>query len=395
MDNVWVIIVAAGQGKRFGGLKQFAELKGIPLFIHTLLPFESSKYIQGIIVVVPKTKKKQTQQIIKKYKLKKIKRIVQGGTKRQLSVKNALLYVPKEIEFVLVHDGVRPLVSQDLIHRVIQKTKDKGACVPALPIHDCLKLINSENMITDELTTRNLYIIQTPQGFKTEILKAAHQRDPQADLNALDDAQLVRKIKKDIWTVRGEKNNIKVTEKEDLKLVEKIIEKNNKNICSFRIGQGTDVHRFTPQRPLFLGGIELPYHLGLEGHSDADVLLHAIIDAILGASALGDIGSHFPDTDPKYLNISSIELLKKTLDLTKKYEIINIDSTIICERPILKPFIPKMQKKIAEIVGISSKSVNIKATTTEGLGFCGKGEGIMAQAIILIRNKDGRTTEST
>jgi 2-C-methyl-D-erythritol 2,4-cyclodiphosphate synthase len=286
-----------------------------------------------------------------------------------------------------VHDAARPGVRQkdvqSLIYAVLQ---DSSACggILALPVADTLKQSNVDNAIIQKTVSRNLlWQAQTPQMFQLGQLQKALEQSQMNGLEVTDEASAMEAMGVLPILVKGSLENFKITYQEDLSTMEKLHRKET----SIRIGQGYDVHRLVEGRPLILGGVEVPYELGLLGHSDADALLHAITDAMLGASGLGDIGQHFPDSDPLYKNANSADLLNKTYHLVqeKGFELINIDATIICQSPKLSPYISSMMAKISEILGIETSRVNIKAKTNEGLGYLGNSEAIETQAIVLLQ----------
>ena len=224
--------------------------------------------------------------------------------------------------------------------------------------------------------------IQTPQVFRYELLKRAYE---QVNLNAVtDDSSLIEMMNEEVYIVEGSYDNIKITTQADITYAN-FISKGEKSM-DYRVGIGYDVHQFTEGRPLFLGGVEIPYRMGLLGHSDADVLLHAIMDALLGASGLGDIGRLFPDSEDQYDNISSVKLLRKVADIIaeKGFEVKNIDAVVIAERPKIAPYIEQMIMMISTTIDMDPTRVNIKGTTTEKLGFEGRGEGISAQAVVMV-----------
>jgi 2-C-methyl-D-erythritol 4-phosphate cytidylyltransferase/2-C-methyl-D-erythritol 2,4-cyclodiphosphate synthase len=307
--------------------------------------------------------------------------------------------IPEDVDIVLVHDGARPFVTNDTIDALIEGTVKYGAAVAAVPVKDTIK--SAEGGIFRETLDRSkLFSVQTPQGFGRKLLIEAYERAFSEKFYGTDDAVLVEKMGEKVYLVKGDYNNIKITTKEDIIVGEAILTARSGKVLpaeyptveealETRIGTGYDVHRLTEGRKLILGGVELPFERGLLGHSDADVLLHAIMDALLGAAALGDIGRHFPDNDESYRGISSLLLLKRVGELLNENgcRIGNIDAVVIAQRPKIAPYIGQMTARIAETLGIGENAINIKGTTTEKLGFCGREEGIAAQASVLIRRR--------
>lgn len=395
---VTAIFPAAGASRRMGGdvNKIFLELGGEPILIRTLKTFSQSPRINFFIVVVSENEVDAVEKLLDSAENLKPYKIVVGGSERQYSIANGLKFLPDDAEIVLVHDAARPLVSLDVIENVIDAAKKFGGAIAAVPEKNTIKFIDNENFVTYTPPRSKLVEVQTPQGFQRELLIKAYEQAAQDKFLGTDDSSLVERIGDKIKIVTSDYRNIKITTPEDLKIAESLIgvvqyptAQNLIPTPSFilpKIGMGYDVHRLVPNRKLILGNIEIPYSLGLDGHSDADVLIHAIIDALLGAAALGDIGQHFPDKDAKYKNADSGELLKKVHEMIKLYgyTIGNIDATIVAQKPKLAPYILKIRARLAEILQIDSNSISVKATTTEGLGFTGEGLGISAYATVLI-----------
>ena len=395
--KIAVIIAAAGSGNRMGsGIpKQFMEIQGKPILARTIEAFEKNAFTDDIYVVVNRD---HVERCIREYcGVGKVRQIVPGGPERQDSVYAALSVIPGDVDYILIHDGARPFVTEEVINALIVSTANHGAAVTAVPVKDTVKEAE-EAIFTATLDRDRLYSVQTPQGFQRELLKAAYEKAFAENFYGTDDAVLVEKMGEKVYLVKGDYHNIKITTKEDMIIGEAILsaragqafrkEEVPADIWEdLRTGTGFDVHRLTEGRKLILGGVEIPFEKGSLGHSDADVLLHAVMDALLGAAALGDIGRHFPDSDDSFRGISSLLLLKKTGELLSKngWSIGNIDATVIAERPKIAPHTEKMISNIAKTLGIEESRINIKGTTTEKLGFCGRGEGIAAQASALIR----------
>ena len=373
-NRVIAIIVAAGRGKRLGSSlpKQFLKVRGRTILEMSVGAFEQNKYVDEIFVAANADYCELTEKLCRGFS--KLKKIVAGGAERQDSVRAALDCLRGENGIVLVHDAARPFVSEAVINAVIEGTADFGAAIPTVPAKDTIRQVDGTGSRT--LQRETLACVQTPQGFRISLLKHAFEKAQAQGVLGTDDASLVERMGINISMVQGEDGNRKITTREDLE-------------TEMRIGTGYDVHRLVEGRPLVLCGEQIPYEKGLLGHSDADVALHALMDAMLGAAGLGDIGKHFPDTDERYRGISSMKLLQKTAELLREagYFLGNADITIIAQRPKIAGYIPKMRANIAEIMNCDENKINIKGTTTEKLGFVGREEGIAAEAVcVLYRN---------
>lgn len=366
---VYAIVPAAGQGRRMlaagGKRKQFMPL-GVSTVLETALAaLWRSGRLQGIVVVVPEPDVGDVQAQLAGLPFARHVTVVAGGHERQISVQRGLEAVPPEADIVVVHDGARPLVSPELVGRVIDAARTCGAAIAAVPVTDTVKRVNQSGRVIETLDRRELWAVQTPQAFATHVLQSAHEWAEAAGYVATDDAALVESLSFPPVVVEGDPHNIKITRPEDIEFARYLIE--HKERQPLRVGIGYDVHRFDPARPLILGGIEIPHKAGLAGHSDADVLLHAISDALLGAAALGDIGKHFPDTDPAYQGASSVALLQEVVRLLGEtgWEVQQIDSVVAAQRPRLAPHIEAMRASIAKALGVDVAQVGVKATTTE------------------------------
>ena len=370
-NRVIAIIVAAGRGKRLGSSlpKQFLKVRGRTILEMSVEAFEQNKYVDEIFVAANADYCELTEKLCRGFS--KLKKIVAGGAERQDSVRAALDCLRGENGIVLVHDAARPFVSEAVINAVIEGTADFGAAIPTVPAKDTIRQVDGTGSRT--LQRETLACVQTPQGFRISLLKHAFEKAQAEGFLGTDDASLVERMGINISMVQGENANRKITTREDLE-------------TEMRIGTGYDVHRLVEGRPLVLCGEQIPYEKGLLGHSDADVALHALMDAMLGAAGLGDIGKHFPDTDERYRGISSMKLLQKTAELLREagYFLGNADITIIAQRPKIAGYIPKMRANIAEIMNCDENKINIKGTTTEKLGFVGREEGIASEAVCIL-----------
>ena len=376
--SCWAIIAAAGSGSRMGGdrVKTLQELGGRPVICYSVERLKRA--CDGVIIAVREQDIPAFQQALAGYDLPEDAFVV-GGSDRRSSVHRALSHLPEDCDLVLVHDAARPLVSRTLIDRVIDHARRLGSAVPAEPITDTVKRVDQQGRSIETLQRTVLRTVQTPQGFHRTLLESAYE---EVEGPASDDASLVEQLDLPVHLVDGEPDNIKLTLPGDLERGEEILAAHRMP----RVGLGYDAHRLEKGRPLILGGVEIPFDRGLMGHSDADVAVHALIDALLGAACLGDIGQHFPDTDTAYAGASSLDLLYRTVDLLSQHGFVpsNADISIAAQQPRLAPHIPAMRLCLAEAMGIYEGRVSIKATTTEGMGFEGRGEGISARAVALI-----------
>lgn len=347
--------------------KQFLMINGRTVLEHAVFPFEELDIIDDILVVTNPDFEELCRQKCSSFT--KVTKIVPGGCERQDSVNNALAFV--DDGYVLIHDGARPYVTEEIIKNVLVDTAKYGAAVASMPVKDTIRQTTDSGSITPERST--LYSMQTPQGFETALIKKAFERAYEEGYYGTDDASLVDRLGQHVALSAGSYGNIKITTKEDLPV-------------QIRIGSGYDVHRLEKDRRLVLCGEEIPFEKGLLGHSDADVAVHALMDAMLGAAGLGDIGRHFPDNDMQYKDISSIKLLKtvKQLLQSEGFSLNNADVTIMAQRPKLSPHIDKMRENIARALDVDIYNINIKATTTENLGFVGREEGIAAEAVCIL-----------
>ena len=386
------IISAGGAGKRLKAYvaKQYLLLNRVPILVHTLKIFQKLKAIDDIILVLPPDDLVSVrQELIDKYELTKVTSIVAGGKERQDSVRNGLAAIDGKCELILVHDAVRPFVTEKVIRQVAAAAKATGAASAGVKAKDTIKETEKDNTVAATIPRHNLWLTQTPQAFKLDILKKAYKKAYDEKFYGTDDASLVERMGIKVKMIAGSYDNIKITTPEDLVMAKAFIKSKSGDEIQTRIGCGYDSHRFVTGRKLILGGVEIPFKQGLQGHSDADALIHAICDALLGAAGSGDIGRHFPDTDPQYKDISSKVLLGRVRGIIedKGFTINNIDATIIMEKPKVTPFVEKMIANIAKVLKIPADDINIKAKTNEGMGFVGRSEGIVVSAVAIL-NKE-------
>ncbi len=379
MKQVYVIVVAAGRGHRFGAdvPKQYCPLGGKTVLRRTLEAFTCHPKIAGVRVLIHPDDQTLYNEATQGVPLLPA---VFGGATRQESVCNGLdSLVEFSPDIVLIHDAARPFVSAQLIDRVVDQVIEGTGVIPALAVSDTLKR-EQEGLCVGTVDRTGLWRAQTPQGFVFKEIHQAHQNQRGQELT--DDAAVMEAVGKQTVFVVGDEDNFKITTQDDLKKARRMLGMD----IEFRTGNGFDVHRFCEGNHVTLCGIDVPHHQGLAGHSDADVALHALTDAVLGAIGAGDIGSHFPPSDAQWKGVSSDRFLKKACDLVtqKGGKITNLDVTIICERPKVGPYREMMRGKIAEIADLAMERVSVKGTTTEKLGFAGRGEGIAAQAVATV-----------
>jgi 2-C-methyl-D-erythritol 4-phosphate cytidylyltransferase/2-C-methyl-D-erythritol 2,4-cyclodiphosphate synthase len=375
-----VIVVAAGRGQRFSGPgdapKQYALLGGQAVLRRAVRAFLGHGAIRSVVPVIHPDDRALFDAATAGLTLAAP---VLGGATRQESVRRGLEALAADPPaWVLIHDAARPGVDHGVIDRVLEGLRHAPGVIPSLPVADTLKRVNAARDIDATLPRENLMRAQTPQGFHFAEILAAHRAAK--DLNLTDDAAVLEHGGRRVLTVIGAEGNFKITTADDLMRMEQ-------TMLETRVGQGFDVHRFTAGDHVMLCGVRVPHTQTLLGHSDADVALHAATDAILGAIGAGDIGAHFPPSDPAYKNAPSDKFLAHAMELLRARggQLINLDLTIICERPKIGPHRAAMVARVADIAGIEASRISVKATTTEGLGFTGRAEGIAAQAVATAR----------
>jgi 2-C-methyl-D-erythritol 4-phosphate cytidylyltransferase/2-C-methyl-D-erythritol 2,4-cyclodiphosphate synthase len=386
------IIPAGGVGKRLGSsiAKQYLLLDGVPVLVRTLKIFQQAKVIDEIVLVVPEDDLiSARKQLVDKYDLTKVTAIVAGGNERQDSVRNGLSAIVDKCDVVIIHDGVRPLLTEEMLNQVVATAKSDGASSIGVKVKDTVKQTTDDNLVAATLPRNNLWLTQTPQAFAFDVLQRAYDAAASDKFYGTDDASLVERIGVKVKMIAGSYENIKITTPDDLIIAEAFIKNKVGTSMNTRSGFGYDSHRFAAGRKLILGGVEIAFDYGLQGHSDADALIHAIGDALLGASGCGDIGRHFPDSDQAYKDISSIIILERVKKIigAKGFLINNIDATVVMENPKLAPYAASMVANIARTLEISEAAVNVKAKTNEGMGFTGRNEGVAVFAIACVTER--------
>ena len=381
MSSVYALVVAAGRGSRFGGPlpKQYLPLAGASILRYAVAAFAEHLEIAGVMVAI-----RPEDKVLFEKSVKGLRAVspVAGGAARQDSVRLGLealaAYRPKS---VLIHDGARPFPDRRLIDRVIDGLDRAPAAIPCLPLRDTIKRAEG-GTIRETVDRSALWRAQTPQGFHFETILDAHRAAIGRDLT--DDAAVAEAAGILPLIVDGSEDNLKVTTPDDLAAGERLVAA---RLGDVRVGQGFDVHPFAPGDHLWICGVRIPHGMGLGGHSDADVGLHALTDAVLGAIGAGDIGMHFPPDDPRWRGAASERFLSHAADIvrTRGGVVAAVDVTVVCERPKIAPHRAAMVERVAAILGIGAGRVSVKATTTEKLGFTGRAEGVAAQAVATVR----------
>ena len=412
------VVVAAGRGRRFGASdKVLMPLAGRPMLAYVLDALEHATTIAAVVLVVGQHTRVAVERLVAAGPWTKVRAVVVGGERRQDSVAAGVAALPTKSDIVVVHDGARPLVPPALFDRCARAAATTGAAIAAVPVADTLKRV-VDTRVVGTVDREALWAAQTPQAFRRSLIEHVIARGAGQFL-VTDEAGLCEALGLPVEVVPGSPSNLKITHPEDIAVAEALLRAGppaarshgedeggaaadvgqaigergsldprelrtpqDWGVGGARTGIGYDAHRFAPGRRLVLGGVTIRHPYGLAGHSDADVLLHAIADALLGAAALGDIGRHFPPTDPLYEDADSRDLLRRVGELVAAagYVPVNVDATVIAEAPRIGPHVPAMRATIAASLGLPEAAVGVKATTNEGMGFVGRGEGIAALA---------------
>ena len=389
--HVSAIIAAGGRGARFhlrasrdaahagsGTPKQLLMLGGVPILKRTVDAFLQGYPFDEVIVALPPELAANPPSYLDDAM------VVEGGERRQDSVANAFRAVAPSSQVVVIHDAARPLVTPSLIERIVGAAVQHGAAIAALQATDTVKRGDLSRIIRGTLPRDEIFLAQTPQAFRIGVLRDALALASGAS-DATDEAMLAEQAGHPVHLVDGDPRNIKITTPEDLEMAERLIGASN-GASGMRIGNGYDLHRLVAGRPLILGGVTIPFDRGLLGHSDADAVCHAITDAILGAASAGDIGRHFPDTDPAWKDANSLMLLTQAAEIVRRagYAIANVDVVVIAERPTLAPHVDAIRGNVARALGIDAQQVSVKGKTNEGVDSTGAGESIAVHAVALL-----------
>jgi 2-C-methyl-D-erythritol 4-phosphate cytidylyltransferase/2-C-methyl-D-erythritol 2,4-cyclodiphosphate synthase len=386
--HVVAIIAAGGQGRRFGAPvpKQFLEIDGQTVLDRSIAALAAHPRVDQIVVALPPdemTRVAAGERV----------RVVAGGARRQDSVANAFDEVPASADVVLIHDAARPFVTAATIDRAVDAAAKYGAAIVAVRARDTVKMAALDRegapRIEQTIPRERVWLAQTPQAFRREVLAEAIACGRRG-ASGTDEAALAEQAGHEVRLVEGDRTNIKITTADDLAVARRLAAA-TRSIAAPRTGIGYDSHRLVEGRPLVLGGVTIPHATGLAGHSDADALSHAITDAVLGAAALGDIGRHFPDTDMRWKDADSLEMLRHAVALVGAagFRIVNVDAVVVAERPKLAPHVDAIGERLAAVLEISRDSVSVKGKTNEGMGEAGRGEGLFVHAVATIVSRSG------
>ncbi|HWI20336.1 MAG TPA: 2-C-methyl-D-erythritol 4-phosphate cytidylyltransferase [Vicinamibacterales bacterium] len=388
--HVSAIIAAGGRGLRLGAdrPKQFLDIGGRSILEMSVAALAASERITEIVIALPEDHLEVESAAISRAIGRPLS-FVKGGARRQDSVANAFAKASAHADVILIHDAARPFVSRDVIGRTIDGAKTYGAAIAAIGARDTIKQTadgpasaDGARLIRATIPRETVFLAQTPQAFRREILARALLEG--AGIDATDEAMLVERLGLPVHVVEGDQRNVKITTAEDLAAAKAAAV----HTPHMRIGNGYDLHRLVAGRPLILAGVTIPFELGLDGHSDADIVCHAVTDAILGAAGAGDIGRMFPDTDPKWKGADSIKLLKGAVAKLHEagYRVSNIDVTVIAQKPKLLPYLDQMRGNLAAALDVEPSAVSVKGKTNESVDSMGRGESMACHAVALIVN---------
>jgi 2-C-methyl-D-erythritol 4-phosphate cytidylyltransferase/2-C-methyl-D-erythritol 2,4-cyclodiphosphate synthase len=378
--HVGVIIVAAGRSERMRSTvpKPLLELGGRSLLRRSVEAFDEHPLVQELVVVLPRDLVGDGPTLVGS--TRRPCRVVAGGERRQDSVRQGLAELSQDTDLVLIHDAARPFVDRPLIDRVIEAAGESGAAVPAVPARDTVKRTDAARGFVSETIPRDqIWLAQTPQGFRRPVLVGAVQRED-ASADVTDDAMLVERAGHPVRVVQGDERNVKITTPDDL------VSARARLTVAPRVGTGYDLHRLADGRALVLAGVAIGGGRGPVAHSDGDVVCHALVDAILGAAGEGDIGRHFPDTDPQWKDSRGLDLLARAVSLVDRsgFSVANVDVTVILERPKLAGHAQEMRANLAKTLGVTVSQVSVKAKTNEAMDAVGRGEAIAAHAVAML-----------
>ena len=393
MSIVKAVIVAAGSGKRLPGLrpKQFLPLAGAPMLACSLSSVQQAASVSSVVLVVPEGEIEEARRIAAG-RFAKLAQVVCGGAVRQESVRIGAL-AAGECDVVVVHDAARPFAPAWLFDAVAAEADAGGAAIAVAPISDTVKQVDDAGAVAATLDRSRLVLAQTPQAFRRELLLEVLDRAKGEGILATDEAALFERFGRPVRAVPGSRLNFKVTDPEDLALARALA---GEGPAEMRIGNGEDIHPLRPGRPLVLGGVAIPFEKGLSGHSDGDVLAHAVIDALCGAASLPNIGELFPDSDPRWKGASSLDMIRQVASRLREagWQAVNVDSVVLCDAPRLGGHQAAMRQAMAEALGVDPGRIGIKGKSAEGLGAEGRGEGISARAVALLRRVPTRAEGS-
>jgi 2-C-methyl-D-erythritol 4-phosphate cytidylyltransferase/2-C-methyl-D-erythritol 2,4-cyclodiphosphate synthase len=380
--HVSALIAAGGRGLRFGGTqpKQLQLLGGRSILERSVDVFRGCEAVDDIVVALPAEWAQNAPPSLLAGSTPI--EIVVGGERRRDSVARAFARVEHRADVVVVHDAARPFVTVETIERTIAAAVESGAAIAALAAHDTVKRANADRVVTATLPREEIFLAQTPQAFRTPVLRAALALGG----DATDEAMLVEQAGHRVRIVDGDPRNLKITTPADFVLAERLLDASSAAPMSMRIGNGYDLHRLVAGRPLILGGVTIPFDKGLLGHSDADAVCHAVTDAVLGAAGAGDIGRLFPDNDPAWKDANSLALLRTAMAIVKRsgLAVVNVDLVVIAQRPKLVPYIDAIRTNLAGALGCDTARVSVKGKTNEGVDSMGAGESIAVHCVAML-----------
>ncbi len=380
--HVSALIAAGGRGLRFGTAqpKQFLSLGGRSILERSVDAFRNCDVIDDVVVALPADLVDRLPASL--LVGEKRPEIVSGGVRRQDSVAHAFARVADRADIVVIHDAARPFVTDETIRRTVAAAAESGAAIAAIQALDTVKRAGARGVVTATLPREEIYLAQTPQAFRTAVLRDALALDS----DATDEAMLAEQAGHSVQIVEGDARNLKITTPADLLIAERLLGISAAANVAMRIGNGYDLHRLVEGRPLILGGVTIPFEKGLLGHSDADVICHAVTDAVLGAAGAGDVGRHFPDTDPAWKGANSLELLRTAMNVVKQagFGVVNVDVVVIAQKPKLVPYLDAIRANLAAALECDAGQVSVKGKTNEGLDSMGAGESIAAHAVALL-----------
>jgi 2-C-methyl-D-erythritol 4-phosphate cytidylyltransferase / 2-C-methyl-D-erythritol 2,4-cyclodiphosphate synthase len=392
--RVVAIVAAGGQGSRLGAgaPKQLLEIGGRTMLDRSIAAFDSHPRVAALVVALPAAMLAEPPACIGA--CAKPVQLVAGGEGRQDSVARAFEAIDPSADVVVVHDAARPFVDAATIERTIDAAVESGAAIAAVPSPDTVKLARDDpdgSRVEETIPRERVWLAQTPQAFRREVLAAAIALGARG-ARATDEAALAEQAGHAVRLVQGHPRNFKITTQADLELARAVLAheaESEPHDVNLRIGMGYDSHRLVQGRPLVLGGVTVPHTSGLAGYSDADALCHAITDAVLGAAAIGDIGRHFPDTDPRWRDADSLDLLRRAAALVRDagFDVVNVDAVVIADQPKLAPFVQAMRERLADALETDARRVSVKGKTNEGMGETGRGEGIAVHAVALVARR--------
>ena len=380
--HVSALIAAGGRGLRFGAAqpKQLLSLGGRSILERSVDAFRRCDAVDDVVVALPAALVDSPPAFL----LAGHKRpeIVAGGARRRDSVANAFERVRDRAHIVVIHDAARPFVTDETIRRTVAAAVEYGAAIAAIAAHDTVKRANADRVVTATLPREEIFLAQTPQAFRASVLKDALAIEG----DATDEAMLAELAGHPVRVVEGDARNLKITTPSDLAIAEHLLGLFVSSSATVRIGNGYDLHRLVAGRPLILGGVTIPFDKGLQGHSDADAISHAVTDAVLGAAGAGDIGRHFPDNDAAWKDANSLDLLRTSMGLVSSagFAVGNIDVIVIAQEPKLVPYIDAIRANLANALGCDVSRISVKGKTNEGVDSMGAGESIAVHAVALL-----------